>query len=64
MPVYAVVPDPLLTRSGWVEAVPFLERLNPGMTEAARFRNPSEPGSGSGSGSGSPVNGVVVLKLR
>jgi hypothetical protein len=55
-PVFAVVPDPLLTRSGWVDAVPFLARLNPGMSEAARFRNPAEPGT--------PVTGIVVLKLR
>jgi hypothetical protein len=54
-PVYAVVPDPLLTRSGWVNAVPFLSRLNPRMSEVARFRNPEEPGS--------PVHGVVLLEL-
>jgi hypothetical protein len=53
--VYAVVPDPLLTRSGWVAAVPFLSRLNTGLSEAARFENPAEPGS--------PVNAVVVLRL-
>ncbi len=56
VPVFAVVPDPLLTRSGWVDAVPFLARLNPGMSEAARFRNPAEPGT--------PVNAIVVLRLR
>ncbi|HEY2798428.1 MAG TPA: hypothetical protein VGK26_11115 [Thermoanaerobaculia bacterium] len=55
MPVFAVVPDPLLTRSGWVDAVPFLSRLNPRISEVARFRNPAEPGS--------PANGVVVLEL-
>jgi len=54
-PVYAVVPDPLFTRSGWVDAVPFLSRLNPRLSEVARFRNPEEPGS--------PVNAVVVLEL-
>lgn len=56
-PVFAVVPDPLLTRSGWVAAVPFLSRLNPGSSEAARFENPAEPGPGG------PVNAVVVLRL-
>ena len=61
MPVYAVVPDPLLTRAGWVDAVPFLSRLNPRMSEVARFRNPGEPGFGSGSGS--PSSAVVVLEL-
>jgi hypothetical protein len=55
MPVFAVVPDPLLTRSGWVDAVPFLARLNPGMSEEARW-NPADPGA--------PVNAVVVLRLR
>ena len=56
-PVFAVVPDPLLTRSGWVAAVPFLSRLNPGSSEAARFENPAERGPGS------TVNAVVVLRL-
>ena len=54
-PVFAVVPDPLFTRAGWVDAVPFLSRLNPRMSEVARFRNPEEPGI--------PANGVVVLEL-
>ncbi|HEY4229434.1 MAG TPA: hypothetical protein VGO79_04635, partial [Thermoanaerobaculia bacterium] len=54
-PLYAVVPDPLFTRAGWVDAVPFLSRLNPRMSEVARFRNPEEPGS--------PANDVVVLEL-
>jgi hypothetical protein len=55
-PFFAVVPDPLLTRSGWVAAVPFLARLNPGVVEAARFRNPAAPGG--------RTNSVVVLRLR
>ena len=55
-PVFAVVPDPLLTRSGWVAAVPFLARLNPGVIEAARFFNPAAPGG--------RTNAVVVLRLR
>jgi hypothetical protein len=38
-----------------VDAVPFLSRLNPRLSEVARFRNPEEPGS--------PVNAVVVLEL-
>jgi hypothetical protein len=54
-PVFAVVPDPLLTRSGRVGAVSFLSRLDPGLTESARFENPAEPGS--------PANGVVVLRV-
>lgn len=54
--IFAVVPDPLLTRSGWVDAVPFLTRLNPGAVEAARFRNPA--------GAGGRANAVVVLRLR
>ena len=55
-PVFAVVPDPLLTRSGWVAAVPFLARLNPGAAEAARFSNPCAPRG--------VANDVVVLRLR
>ncbi|HEY1251765.1 MAG TPA: hypothetical protein VGH97_11295 [Thermoanaerobaculia bacterium] len=56
VPVYALATDPLLTRSGWVGAVPFLARLNPGLTETARFENPQEPGL--------PANAVVVLRVR
>jgi hypothetical protein len=54
-PVFTVVPDPLLTRSGWVAAVPFLARLNPGAVEVARFWNPALGGR---------RNAVVVLRLR
>ena len=54
--VFAVVTDPLLTRSGWVPAAAFLSGLNPGLTEAARFENPAKPGS--------PASSVVVLALR
>jgi hypothetical protein len=53
--VFAVAPDPLITRSGWVRAAEFLARSNPGLVEAARFANPVTPGI--------PPSAVVVLRL-
>ncbi len=58
-PVLFVSPDPVLTRSGdWQPAGEFFRRLNPGLTEAARFENP-------GGCRVTPArDAVVVLRVR